>query len=102
MKSLLTALYIILFTFTIFTQNDVTLRRSFVDCLSNTVSISGTFIIDYAHKIPYNPDKDGDLHIAGRNIQVGLPSVAENMNAVKYPDAVSLIHMKKVKILVFK
>jgi len=97
MKSLLTALYITLFAFTSFSQNDITLRRSFIDSLSNTVSISGTFIIDHAHKKANKPDKDGDLHIAGRNKQVGLPTVAEIMNAVKYPDAISLIHSEEGK-----
>jgi len=97
MKSLLTALYITLFTFTSFSQNDVTLRRTFIDSLSNVVSISGKFVIDHAHKKANKPDKDGDLHIAGRNKQVGLPSVAEIMNAVSYPDAVSLIHSEEGK-----
>ena len=97
MKSLLTALYITLCAFTSFSQNDITIRRSFIDSISNTVSISGTFIIDQAHKKANKPDKDSDLHIAGRNKQVGLPTVAEIMNAAKYPDAVSLIHSEEGK-----
>jgi hypothetical protein len=44
-------------------QNNVTLRRTFVDSLRNTVSITGEFIVDKAHKNPNKPVKDGDLHV---------------------------------------
>jgi len=97
MKIVITALMVTIFSFTVISQNDVTLRRSFIDSLSNVVSISGKFVIDHAHKKANKPDKDGDLHIAGRNKQVGLPSVAEIMNAINYPDAVSLIHTEEGK-----
>jgi hypothetical protein len=55
------------------------------------------FVIDKAHDHPNTPSKDGDLHIAGRNKQVGLPIVAEIMNAKFEDDAVTLVHNNEGK-----
>jgi hypothetical protein len=70
----------------------VTLRRTFIDSLKNRVSFIGDYIVDKAHKKPNAGKNDGDLHIAGRNKQIGLPLVAEIMNAKDYLDVVDLIH----------
>jgi hypothetical protein len=48
--------------------------------------------VDKAHKQLNPASKDGDLHVAGRAPETGLPAVAELMNAKTDPGAVDLIH----------
>lgn len=91
-KALKNLFIFVLFITSVQGQNNVTLRRTFIDSLRNAVSISGNFIVDKAHKKPNAPANDGDMHVAGRNKQVGLPIVAEIMNAADYSSAVDLIH----------
>jgi hypothetical protein len=73
-------------------QIQITLRQSFIDSIKNTVTIKTVYIIDKAHAHPNSPSKDGDMHIAGRGESIGLPIVAEIMNAAGTPQAVSLVH----------
>jgi hypothetical protein len=69
------------------------LKKSFVEKYRNRVTIEVTdFIVVKAHKKPNPPSKDGDMHVAGKASEVGLPVVAEIMNAAAYPDAVKMIH----------
>src|ERR1044072_3384272 len=91
MKTIFSLLVLLSFPF-VYSQNNVTLRRSFVDSLCNKVSISGKYIVDKAHAHPNASEADGDLHVAGRNKQLGIPSVAEIMNAILFSSAVDLIH----------
>jgi len=90
-------IYILIFVFSIFysysfAQNSVTLRRTFIDSLKNSVSFYGDYIVDKSHKRPNTGKNDGDLHIAGRNTQIGLPLVAEIMNAKEFLEVVDLVH----------
>ena len=60
----------------------VTLKRAFVEKYKNRATIDASFIVDHAHPHPNPPQKDGDMHVAGRaQKDVGLPMVAEVMNA---------------------
>lgn len=59
----------------------IVLENSFIDEFADRGTIAATFTIDKAHKKPNTPAKDGDMHIAGRAPQIGLPCVAELMNA---------------------
>jgi hypothetical protein len=71
----------------------VHLKYSFVDKYKNRLTIEAPdFIVVRAHKKPNAPSKDGDMHVAGTASEVGLPIVAEIMNAAAYPSAVKLIH----------
>jgi hypothetical protein len=70
----------------------ITLNNSFIEKYKNRTSIDTTFTVDQAHKKPNPPKKDGDLHIAGRAPEVGLPVVAEIMNAAFEKEAVDFIH----------
>jgi hypothetical protein len=83
--------FFIFLTFS-YAQNSVTLRRTFIDSLKNSISFYGDYIVDKAHKKPNTAIKDGDMHIAGRNKQIGLPVVAEIMNAKDFLEAVTLVH----------
>jgi hypothetical protein len=73
-------------------QIEITLRRSFIDSLKNRVSISLNYQIFKAHSKPNPAAKDGDLHIAGIGNHIGLPIVAEIMNARDYPSALQIVH----------
>jgi hypothetical protein len=75
-----------------FGQIEITLRRSFIDSLKNKVGMTVDYRIVMAHKKPNPPDKDGDLHIAGTGKHIGLPMVAEIMNAKYYPSALQIVH----------
>lgn len=63
---------------------EVLLKNSWITKFKNRVTMPLTYRIDKAHKHP-NPigekSDDGDMHIAGRSTQVGLPFVVEIVNA---------------------
>jgi hypothetical protein len=73
-------------------QIEITLRKSFIDSLKNRVTLSLDYQIVKAHEKPNPAAKDGDLHIAGIGLKVGLPMVAEIMNAREYPAALQIVH----------
>jgi hypothetical protein len=72
----------------------VVLKKAFVQKYKDRATIDATFIVDHAHKRPNSPSKDGDIHASGRSSEVGLPMVAEVINAAqpKQKKAVDLIH----------
>ncbi len=63
---------------------EVLLKNSWITKFKNRVTMPLTYRIDQAHKHP-NPvgekSDDGDMHVAGRSTQVGLPFVVEIVNA---------------------
>jgi hypothetical protein len=84
---------LILFWLNAFAEIEIRLKKTFIDDYKNKVTIEATnFIVVKAHKKPNSPSKDGDLHVAGMDSGVGLPIVAEIMNAASFQSAVSLIH----------
>jgi len=68
------------------------MKNSFIEKYKNRATIDTSFTIDKAHKKPNSPSKDGDLHIAGRAPEIGLPAVAEIMNAAEKSEAVHVVH----------
>lgn len=71
---------------------EITLKNTFIEKFKNRATISTRFIVDKAHKKPNSPSKDADLHVAGRASEVGLPIVAEIMNARQFTEAVAEVH----------
>jgi hypothetical protein len=71
---------------------ELTLKNTFIEQFKHRASITATFTVDKAHKKPNPPSKDGDLHVAGRAPEIGLPAVAELMNARLDDQAVAAIH----------
>jgi hypothetical protein len=65
--------------------------------MKNRATIHSEFFVDKAHKHANTPAKDGDMHIAGRDAVIGLPIVAEIMNAglPQQKSALTLIHDKE-------
>jgi len=81
-------------------NNTVVLKRAFVETYKDRATVDATFIVDHAHKKANAPKADGDLHVAGRaQKEVGLPMVAEVMNAAQkgQTDAVEEIHQVEGK-----
>lgn len=84
---------LVLFCLSALAEIEIKLKRAFIDIYKNKVTIEATdFIVVKAHKKPNSPSKDGDLHIAGMASGIGLPIVAEIMNAASFQSAVDLIH----------
>lgn len=81
----------------------VLLKRAWVEKYMNRVTVDPVdFIVDHAHPSPNtikNDGKDGDLHFAGRAPGIGLPMVAEIVNARMAPQqpAIDLIHKLEKK-----
>lgn len=78
---------------------EVLLKTSWIEANKNRVTLKGpvAFTVDKAHKRP-NPvgegAQDGDLHMAGRAPDVGLPMVAEIVNAATPSSAKALADVK--------
>jgi hypothetical protein len=78
------ALFLVLGTASATWAGSVTLKKAFIEKYKNRATIDASFIVDHAHPHPNPPQKDGDMHVAGRAQQeVGLPMVAEVMNAAQ-------------------
>ncbi len=76
----------------IYADTQITLKNSFIEKYKNRATITTTYTVDVAHKKPNPASKDGDMHIAGRAPEVGLPIVAEIMNATSEKAAVDKVH----------
>ncbi len=73
---------------------EVLLKRKFVEVNRNRATMKVGFILDHAKSSPNaiaDDGKDGDLHMAGRASKVGLPMVAELVNARMEPAALQYI-----------
>jgi len=72
-------------------QTQLVLKKKWATDVQNLVSISIKMEVDHTLKQPHNAGKcctdDGDLHFSGRSNDVGLPMVAEIMNAKTQPKA---------------
>lgn len=75
-----------------FANIEITLKNDFIEQYKDRATISASFIVDKAHPRPNPPKSDGDLHAAGRADEIGLPIVAEIMNAAGQKKAVDAIH----------
>lgn len=76
-------------------QISITVRKSFIDSFKNKLTIDANYEIYFAHKHPNSAASDADLHFAGYEGKIGLPIVAEIMNAREATAAVNLIHAKE-------
>ena len=67
----------------------ITLNNTFIEKYKNRATIDAQFIVDQTKGKPNPASKDGDMHVAGRDAKnIGLPAVAEIMNAKNHGDAV--------------
>ncbi|MFL6260860.1 MAG: hypothetical protein ACJ76Y_14215 [Thermoanaerobaculia bacterium] len=89
------AAYATLLPLAAYADIEITLKNSFIEKFKNRVTIDASFTVDKAHKRPNPASKDGDLHAAGRAPEIGLPAVAEVMNARFEQPALDLIHQSE-------
>ena len=69
----------------------LTLKNTFIDKYKNRTSISDECIVDHSKGKPNPASSDGDMHAAVRcPKEIGLPMVAEIMNAKDHGDAIDL------------
>src|ERR1035437_4209351 len=79
-------------------NNTVVLKRAFVEQYKDRATIDASFFVDHAHKHPNAPSADGDMHVAGRaQKEVGLPMVAEVMNAAQKGQAAAVAEIHAVE-----
>lgn len=81
-----------LFAGQLFANIEITLKNDFIEQYKDRATISASFIVDKAHRRANPPKSDGDLHAAGRAEEIGLPIVAEIMNAAGQKKAMDAIH----------
>src|SRR5437868_479002 len=86
------AFVLLLLPVLVFAEVEIVLKNSFIETFKNRATINVNYTIDKAHAHPNTPAKDGDMHVAGRADEVGLPVVAEIMNARFHREAVGLVH----------
>ena len=91
-KLLLFALFLLFGALTSNSQITITLRKSFIDSFKNRVTTIADYEIYFAHPHPNQPKNDADLHFSGFDKKIGLPIVAEIMNAKEFGDAVDEVH----------
>jgi hypothetical protein len=76
----------------------VVLKKAWVKQYKDRATIDASFTVDHAHKNPNTAVKDGDMHVAGRAPkQVGLPMVAEVVNAAQPFVKTALISIHSVE-----
>jgi hypothetical protein len=71
---------------------EIEVNRTFIEEYKNRVAIHTTFTVDRAMATPLPAAIDGDLHFSGRAPEVGLPIVAEIVNAVNAKTAIDVVH----------
>src|SRR4051794_36382418 len=54
----------------------LTLKSDFIEKYKNNVTIDADFLVDKAPPHEHSAAEDGDMHVAGRADQIGLPTVA--------------------------
>jgi hypothetical protein len=74
------------------TDMKLQVNKEFIERYKNRVTIHTTFAVDRAMESPLPAFLDGDLHLAGRAPQIGLPTVGEIANAASQKEAVDIVH----------
>lgn len=75
-------------------QFEVQLKKSWIEAYKDRTSIEASMVIHHSHKKPNKVGRgseDGDLHFSGESDDVGLPFVAEVVNAASESKAVAFI-----------
>ena len=76
-----------------YAEISITLNNKFIEKFKNRATIDVEFVIDISKGAPNAASKDGDMHFAGRDAKnIGLPTVAELVNAKDHLDAVQIVN----------
>ena len=74
-----------------YAEISITLNNTFIEKYKNRATIDVEFVVDHSKGAPNAASKDGDMHFAGRDAKnIGLPTVAELVNAKDHLDAVQI------------
>jgi len=84
--------FILFSSCTNYAQVEIILRKSFIDSMKDRVSYTGEFVLVAAPEKPHPAAEDGDLHMSCLEKKIGLPIVAEIMNAKDNKEAVKFTH----------
>jgi hypothetical protein len=71
---------------------EIQINKAFIEKYKNRITIETTFTVDEAMQNPIAKIFDGDLHMAGRAPEIGLPAVAEIANGDDAKSAADLVH----------
>jgi len=71
---------------------EILMKKSFIEKYKDKITIVTTFTVDQAMQNPIARIFDGDLHMAGRAPEIGLPAVAEIANGASAKAAADLVH----------
>src|SRR5690349_19030611 len=74
-----------------FAEIEIVLKNSFIEKYKNRVAFDGSFDVDVVPAKVHAAKDDGDIHLAVRNTEIGLPMVAEIMNAKEEKAAINAI-----------
>jgi hypothetical protein len=69
----------------------ITLRRTFIDSFKNKITINASYDVWYTHHEAKAEKEDGDIHCSGYDKKIGMPTVAEIMNAKDEQDAIDIL-----------
>jgi hypothetical protein len=70
--------------------SEVTLKNTFIEQYKDRVTVDSNLLVDSVGRV-HSPSTDGDIHIAGRDTNLGFVLVAEIMNAVDEKPAIDLV-----------
>lgn len=91
MLRLFVALFALGISATANAEIELTLKNAFIEKYKNRTSIEDECVIDHSKGKANPASKDGDMHVAVRcSKEIGLPLVAEIMNAKDHQDAIDL------------
>jgi hypothetical protein len=82
---------LIIFCSNLFSQPSITVRRTFVDSFKNKVTINADYDVWFTHHKAKAAKDDGDIHCSGYDKKIGMPVVAEIMNAKAQADAIEIL-----------
>lgn len=81
----------IILPISIYAQSTISLRRSFIDSFKNKVTITADYDVWYTHHKAKPATQDGDIHCSGYDDKIGMPTVAEIMNAKRQQEAIDVL-----------
>ena len=74
-------LVLIFISLLLFSQSTVRLKKTFVNEFKDKITIASEYNVWFTHHTPHSAADDADIHVAGYDDIVGMPTVAEMMNA---------------------
>lgn len=84
-------LTLLLLSLSVCSQSAITLRRTFIDSFKNIITINSSYDVWFTHHKAKPEKDDGDIHCSGYDKKIGMPVVAEIMNAKEEQSAIDIL-----------